>query len=380
MIERLLGLCNYFYDVGEADFDAKLGETLHRTGTSVTSRSRLADPVDDVIHQNKKEKSHFGSDMLSSHAQSSSDSEFESSEATDEKSRHVTKKGEGLAKHEMPEPTSRKFVINTNKQINEIVEFLENILIRDTFDGAVYQGFDRFQKLIVDATCSLFLQVKPESVNPGRGTIRHEEFKPKRRDEKTKIIMSIILKSIIRTYKKKLVIPKKLRRKNLYLAVYYHFAYQGEDYKLVGQLPDRNLRYRLAEEAFKTRRGMTKPFVQSICPALLLEILEVGSNVEYLENAYTKRVSSILCHLFKRFDKRQLIDNEIEEFRLERPEENMIPSRIFFTIMKRLTAKTSTGVSSCKIPLALRFIREYAEYTVQRIIHFQSQSDGASII
>lgn len=151
-----------------------------------------------------------------------------------------------------------KFVLKSNTAINEIVVFLEDFILRDVIDTSKYRGFDIYQKTILDLTISHILNRKLDFSAEDNPLIIDDDFKPKRNDEKSKIIMSIILKTIINKYKRKLKIKQELRKKNLYLAIYYHFAYKGENYKLVSNTPDMKKRYKQAESSFKPKKWYHK--------------------------------------------------------------------------------------------------------------------------
>lgn len=264
----------------------------------------------------------------------------------------------------------KRFVLANNEALNEVVDFLESFFSRDVLDAQKYQAFDIYQRTIVDLTLDLVLTTKPDLLGAENPSLTDGDFKPKRNDEKSKIIMSLILKSVLRKYRRKLKIREVLRKKNLYLAIYYHFAYKGENYKLVSQSPDMEVRYKLAENAFRTHKGLTKSYVRHICPALLDKIIEIGSNFEYMEQRYNKRVSTILFTLFKSFDRRCLAE-ELPEYKKEPAVQNKIPNSCYFTILSRLTSKTMHGVVRCKLPVSIRFIRRYTEFTLERINKFR---------
>ena len=261
-----------------------------------------------------------------------------------------------------------KFVLKSNTAINEIVDFLEDFILRDVIDTSKYRGFDIYQKTILDLTISHILNRKVDFSAEDNPLIIDDDFKPKRNDEKSKIIMSIIQKTIINKYKRKLKIKQELRKKNLYLAIYYHFAYkrERENYKLVSNTPDMKKRYKQAEFSFKPKNSITKLYVQNLCPSIFSKIIEIGSNFEYLEKLYRRQVSNILFGLFKKFDKRNMVDKK-PDYMSESSTINTIPETCYYTILNRLTSKTKNSALKCKLPVSIRFIRNYAEYALKKL-------------
>lgn len=262
----------------------------------------------------------------------------------------------------------KKFTLD-NPQIDEVVKFLEIVFIHNTIRQEMYMAMDNYQKTLVDATFELVLTNGVHANSPGIGPLKDADFKPKRKDDQGKIILSLILKSIVRKYKEKLKIKDFLRKRNIYLAIYYHFAYNGEDYKDIYLQENPAARYREAESAFLTHTGVNSRYLKGLCPEFIEEIIKFCNNQELLEHNYKIKITNSLHSLFKMFDKRQMAEVPDDD----KSEDNKIDKACYYTILSRLSAKSRKNIKACKLPVPLRFIRKYAEDTKRQLLAFKAK-------